>query len=250
MGLPTNIPSGGDGLDRFSNPSPMDDLSSPLPDVEEGLPLIEEDSVEELSEFELFQKWKQEQQSTNSNGATKAPKQSKRSSQHASKNNRSDATTATTARQAKTKEPEVATEVDTDDGWAIDSRTGKRYKPLMATPKEVLAAYKKTKGAGFDRKQAMAMIEVQDDFSIDDLNGSAETFMAHLRVPPSKEEREELIRMKSEMAKKQKEAKALADAELNAKEGSIPEPEVDPFNENKNQKRGLFGRKKQNKRGE
>lgn len=247
MGLPTNIPSGGDGLDRFSNPSPMDDLSSPLPDVEEGLPLIEEDSVEELSEFELFQKWKQEQQSTNSNGATNAPKQSKRSSQHASKNNRSD---ATTARQAKTKEPEVAIEVDTDDGWAIDSRTGKRYKPLMATPKEVLAAYKKTKGAGFDRKQAMAMIEVQDDFSIDDLNGSAETFMAHLRVPPSKEEREELIRMKSEMAKKQKEAKALADAELNAKEGSIPEPEVDPFNENKNQKRGLFGRKKQNKRGE
>lgn len=247
MGLPTNIPSGGDGLDRFSNPSPMDDLSSPLPDVEEGLPLIEEDSVEELSEFELFQKWKQEQQSTNSNGATNAPKQSKRSSQHASKNNRSD---ATTARQAKTKEPEVAIEVDTDDGWAIDSKTGKRYKPLMATPKEVLAAYKKTKGAGFDRKQAMAMIEVQDDFSIDDLNGSAETFMAHLRVPPSKEEREELIRIKSEMAKKQKEAKALADAELNAKEGSIPEPEVDPFNENKNQKRGLFGRKKQNKRGE
>lgn len=132
---------------------------------------------------------------------------------------------------------------DEDGEWALDPKTGKRYKALPSTPREAIAAYKRTKGKGLSKSEMLAFIETSEDFDIDDLNGTAETFMAHLRVPPSPEEREEILRKRAEMLQRQKAERAELDAELNDTEGTLEEPEADPFNENPPKKRGLFGRK-------
>lgn len=227
MALPTNIPSGGDGLDKFSNPSPEDNFTDSLPVLEDETEELTQDEIE----YREFQKWKREK--------AKAEKRLQNS-----KKPQSNKTKTTSAANRQNISSEKTQSESLDSGWEVDPKTGKRYKALAPTSKEVIAAYKKTKGAGFDRRQAMAIIEVEEDFEIDDLNGLAETFLPHLRVPPSKEEQEELIRKKKEMAEQQKRDRDALYAEIEEKEGAIPEPEVDPFKEEKPKKRGLFGRKK------
>lgn len=81
---------------------------------------------------------------------------------------------------------------ETDDRWRIDPRTGKRYKVLKQSSKEAIAASKRNKNGGLTLEQARQLIEEEEDFDVDDLNKSAETFMAHLRVPPNREELEQL----------------------------------------------------------
>jgi len=132
-----------------------------------------------------------------------------------------------------------------DGDWAIDPATGKRYKRLPQASREAIRAYKGTKGAGFTLDEMKRFVGFQENFDIDDLNGTAELFMPpRLRTPPSKEEQEAILRRKAELAEEQRAKRAEMDQELNAKEGILEEPEVDPFAENQKAKRGLFGRKR------
>lgn len=234
MALPTNIPSGGDGLDRFSNPQPEEDFVSALPALE--------DEPEELTQDEIdyreFQEWKQKNRVK-----SEAKEQAQRNSEKKARGSTSTPNRARPSKNSNTKDIEKPTDQNLD-GWEVDPKTGKRYKTLAPTSKEAIAAYKKTKGAGLTLQQAMAIIDVEEGFEVDNLNGLAETFLPHLRVPPSKEEQEELIRKRKEMAERQKRDRAALYAEIEEKLGPVPEPKANPFEEEKPKKRGLFGRKK------
>ena len=233
MGLPTSIPSGGDGLDRFSAPLPdAAPLRSPEP---RRAPAVDPAQAE----FEEFQRWKREREAAAARTPPKAPIRQPRTSTRPAHPSVSNGQLQKTAYLEETLDPIE----DESTEWSVDPKTGKRYKSLPSTPKEAIAAYKKTKGAGLSKSEMMAFVQTQEDFDIDDLNGTAETFMAHLRVPPSLEEREEILRKRAELARRQKAERAELDAELNDKEGTLEEPESDPFNEAPTKKRGLFGRK-------
>lgn len=237
MGLPTSIPSGGDGLDRFSAPLPdAEPPQAPARRVAQPVPTVDPAQAE----FEEFQRWKREREAMAAQTPTPVRTQQPRTSPRSAQTRRSDVQ----LRQfVPNEQSEPPLEDDDSNQWAVDPKTGKRYKTLAATPKEALAAYKRTKGGGFTIAEMQALVGVQEDFDIDDLNGTAETFMAHLRVPPSPEEREEILRKRAELVQKQKAERAALDEELNDKEGTLEEPESDPFNENPPKKRGLFGRK-------
>lgn len=76
-----------------------------------------------------------------------------------------------------------------EEGWAIDEKTGKKYKMI---PKSVY------KGKG---KNAIPLLMIED-FDADDMTGEAETYLSHLRVPPDKEEQERLKQLKAQMRKR------------------------------------------------
>jgi len=233
MGLPTSIPSGGDGRDTFSspqakNPRPQNQAPSASAD---GVPRRRQarpesrsaaQSSETLSEFEEFKRWKA---------------QKRREAQRASEPEK---TALPSTREPSFERDETVDEIKDGALWRTDPKTGKRYKVLMATPKEALVAYRRNKGA-LPIEQLMKLIEVDEDFAIDDLNGTAEKFMAHLRVPPSPEEKEALIRKKQQMAKAQEQERAALDQELEEKFGSL-EPEKDPFGDEPKPKRGFLSK--------
>lgn len=77
---------------------------------------------------------------------------------------------------------------DLPPGWAIDPKTGKKYKQLASANPEAIKAFKASNGKGLSVEELMRYTADDDDFDLDDLNGSAETFLAHLRVPVPKEE--------------------------------------------------------------
>lgn len=236
MGLPTSIPSGGDGLDRFSAPLPdAGQPKAPARQVAPAAPAVDPAQAE----FEEFQRWKREREAMASQAASPARTQQPRTSPQPTRTRRSDAQLQQPVHSGYSEDFAE----DEDGEWALDPKTGKRYKALPSTPREAIAAYKRTKGKGLSKSEMLAFIETSEDFDIDDLNGTAETFMAHLRVPPSPEEREEILRKRAEMLQRQKAERAELDAELNDTEGTLEEPEADPFNENPPKKRGLFGRK-------
>lgn len=240
MGLPTSIPSGGDGLDRFSSePSHAEPQNTAKPRVATTQPKAVSEADTAQAEFEEFQRWKREREARIPEAASPGVTQQPRTSPRPTETKRSEAR----LQPVHSDYSELPIEEEDTTEWALDPKTGKRYKALPSTPKEAIAAYKKTRGAGLSKSEMMAFIQTQDDFNIDDLNGTAETFMAHLRVPPSAEEREEILRKRAELIQKQKAERAALDEELNDKEGTLEEPEADPFNENPTKKRGLFGRK-------
>lgn len=90
-----------------------------------------------------------------------------------------------------------------DDGWRVDPKTGKRYKQLRMSSKEAIAASKKNKNSGLTLEQARQLIAEEEDFDADDLNSAANTFLAHLRVPPSKDELEKLRQERIKKMRKQ-----------------------------------------------
>lgn len=250
MGLPRSIPSGGAGLDTFSegptpqasrpdferkplgeaNPrkpaTPRPTQRSPAKTVkatpkkaapEEALPA----ESDELSEFLEFQRWKKMKEAGGSQTAEPAKKSSVTSSKKKA--------------QSKPVEP-VQDEGFVDD--AFETVGDESSLKTKVDPKTGIPYYEipKTK-MGSDGKP---LLEI--DIDIYDLNGEAEAFMAHLRVPPSKEEREALLAKRAEMAKQQRLEKEENDKELENKYGSL-EQEVDPFNENAPKKRGIFKKK-------
>lgn len=89
-------------------------------------------------------------------------------------------------RPRPTAAPTVRQESYLPEGWTIDAKTGKKYKKLAANSPEAVAAGKKT--SGFSLDQLMRYTQDDPDFKLEDLNGSAEMFLAHLRVPLPKEE--------------------------------------------------------------
>jgi len=105
---------------------------------------------------------------------------------------------------------EPVAETTEDSEWRIDPKTGKRYKDLPGFKKGVMGSKATiTRGAkgGFGADDLRTMLEDVPDFNMDDLNGTAEMFMAHLRVPPDKEEQK---RLAAERAERQKAYDAIA----------------------------------------
>lgn len=131
--------------------------------------------------------------------------------------------------QARKSKPRAATPVpssvneDIDDGYAIDPKTGKKYKKLPNVPKDVVRADKKSGGLSLEQLRNSIP---EADFDLDDLNGAADLFLAHLRVPPDKEEMKRLREERLRRAKKQNaEYEDVAEA-LDEKYGSL-EPDPD-----------------------
>lgn len=98
--------------------------------------------------------------------------------------------------------PNPKVESKLPEGWAIDPATGKKYKKLSGYKEGVMKhSAKVIKAGGMTLDQLRATVNLDEDFNLDDLNGSAETFLSHIRVPPNKEEQ---IRLREERAKRQK----------------------------------------------
>ena len=227
MGLPTSIPSGGEGLDRFSEPLPDIALPSPLP-VEKVAPAPAPVSDTARDEFEEFQRWKQMREAEAAAGAK--PRQPKPRAKKASIASVAQAPTRAVAEQAE--EPRfpdltVPSDAPSTEGLTrrVNDKTGISYYEIPKTR------------MGDDGRPMLAM-----NINLDDLNGEAENFLAHLRVPPSPEEREEILRKKTELARRQETERDELNRAINEKEGVIDEPQEDPFKE-PTKKRGLFGRK-------
>lgn len=269
MGLPRNIPSGDDSNNEPSLPLLSPDEAAVTPkrapaQRKNAQPAKHNDA--EMQEFEEYKRWKRlqkeaedsQQLSTGEESSAQQPisrTSSTRLAKSASTVKPISASPTRTrqptrSRKQPVESPQVLEDSEAqnaEDNWSVDPKTGKRYKQIKATPKEAIKAYGKTNGRGLSKEEMLRYIEVEGDFDIDDLNNTAETFMAHLRVPPSKEEQQEILRKKSELAEKRRRERQELDDELNASEGVIPEPEADPFNQSKDQKRGLFGRKQKKK---
>lgn len=230
MGIPTSIPSG----DR------RDDFSEPLPDLDLPAPLPEPAVDPRMAEFKEFQRWKKEQ---GAGAPQQQPTTRTRTPRTSPAPQRSRASNGIVEDTALPLDQHSEEPLSDGERWSTDPKTGKRYKSLATTPKEALAAYKKTNGKGLSLSEIRSLVGIEEDFDIDDLNGTAETFMAHLRVPPSAAEREEILRKKAELAKQQRAERAELNQELDEKEGRIEEPESDPFSETTTKKRSIFSRK-------
>lgn len=113
-------------------------------------------------------------------------------------------------------EPPVTPE---DDGWAVDPKTGKRYKKLAISPPEAVKASIKNKNAGLTLEQARKMIEVDKDFDIDDWDKTADMFLAHLRVAPDKDEIERLRQERIKKMRQQEAERAAIQKEISDKYG-------------------------------
>ena len=92
-----------------------------------------------------------------------------------------------------------------DEKYGYDEVTGKRYEKL---PKSEFI------GSGAKRRPVL-----QVDMDLDNLNGEANRFLAHLRVPPNKDE---MLRLRAERVKRAREQRAQFEEEqreLNEKYG-------------------------------
>lgn len=105
----------------------------------------------------------------------------------------------------KRKKAKTKTFVDRDGHeWAIDGKTGKKYRVLPSAPDELVAAAKK--GHYPTRETLLNNYEEIDDFDVNDLNATASLFMSHLRVPIDRAERERLRKLRAKMMEEQKAA--------------------------------------------
>lgn len=112
-----------------------------------------------------------------------------------------------TPQPAPEPQPPAVIEED-EEGWVVDPVTGKRHKELTGYKKGVMhSSAKIIKAGGLTLQQLRLAVEEDKDFDLDDLNGSAETFLSHLRVPPNKEEQKRLM---EERARRQKQYDRIA----------------------------------------
>jgi hypothetical protein len=89
-----------------------------------------------------------------------------------------------------------------DDGWVIDVETGKRFKQLKGYKRGVMKhSTAVIKAGGLTLDQLRTAVDEEPDFDLDNLNGAANTFLSHLRVPLDKEEQK---RLREERAKRQR----------------------------------------------
>jgi hypothetical protein len=86
-------------------------------------------------------------------------------------------------------EPEPEEDDELEEGWAIDEKTGAKYKTI---PKSVY------QGKG---KNAVPLLMIEE-FDVDNMTGEAETYLSHLRIPPNKQEQAELLRLRAELRKR------------------------------------------------
>lgn len=131
----------------------------------------------------------------------KLPANTKSEPQAPKTTHRATAPVGSTAQTAPATGSTGLSESELEDGWAIDEETGKKYKVIGGYKPGVMQHSKAIiKAGGFHLDQLKKIYEVDEDFDMDDLNGSAETFLAHLRVPPSKEEQ---LKLREERARRQ-----------------------------------------------
>lgn len=109
--------------------------------------------------------------------------------------------TQNTAESTSSPAQKRAPEKSIPEGWEIDAETGKAFKPLPGYKNGVMKhSAKLIKAGGMTLDQLRSAIVLDPDLDPDNLNGAAETFLSHLRVPPNKEEQE---RLRQERAKRQ-----------------------------------------------
>lgn len=100
--------------------------------------------------------------------------------------------------------------------WTVDPETGVKYKTIP-----------KTEWVGTEGRSVLHLTEIN---AFDDLNGAANDYLAHLRVPPDKEEqkrlneeRARLARQQNEIYSNQLEKQVQEDAEFNEKRQELLE---------------------------
>lgn len=114
-----------------------------------------------------------------------------------------------------------AAQEETDERWHVDPETGKRFKEIPGYKDGVKFTKTKTKeyaSNGMSFSDLRTFVSVDEDFDMDDLGGTAETFLPHLRVPPNKEEQERLRRARAAQQKEHDRAYEAAVAEESASE--------------------------------
>lgn len=88
--------------------------------------------------------------------------------------------------------------------WRIHAKTGKKYR-VIPESRYSGGGQEGVSASSFKGKSEFARPELTvPDFDADDLNSEADTFLAHLRVPPSKDEME---RLRSDRARKVRQLK-------------------------------------------
>lgn len=123
-------------------------------------------------------------------------------------------------------EPVLPVEEKLEEGWAIDPKTGVKYKKI---PKSVF------EGKG---KNAIPVLAIED-FDVDDMSGEAETYLGHLRVPPNKEEQEKLKQLRAQMRRRSDASYAEANKDELEKADEIEPEFVAPKVKPKEQKKSF-----------
>lgn len=112
---------------------------------------------------------------------------------------------------------------ESTESWEIDPVTGKKFKALPGYKEGVSFSKTKTKeyaNHGMTITDLRTFVDVDDDFNMDDLKGTAETFLPHLRVPPDKEEQERLRKARAAQQKEHDRAYESAVAEEREQEAT------------------------------
>lgn len=110
----------------------------------------------------------------------------------------------------KANDSEVSDEEYDDSEYGYDPKTKLKYKKFHRAPKEALQANKDNGRGGLTLEQLMRYTEEEEGFDLDDLNSSAQLFLPHLRVAPSREEvlqmrKDREARLKRDYQRKQSE---------------------------------------------
>lgn len=82
-----------------------------------------------------------------------------------------------------------------------DPITGIVYKKMVSSPPELIEAFRKGGATAISIDQLSK--HADPNFDVNDLNSEAKKFLPHLRVPPNKEEQEELRRNRAERIREQ-----------------------------------------------
>lgn len=119
-----------------------------------------------------------------------------------------------------------------EEGYAIDEKTGVKYKVLPGAKPEAVKKFNSMKKADIDNLTFSSMkyfFTEAEDFDIEDLNNTAQDFLGHLRIPPDKDEQKRLREARAQRMKAQEEAYKKNAEKLDEKYGSL-EPD-DPDDE-------------------
>ena len=134
----------------------------------------------------------------------------------APKQNRERSAKVATPKAQRTESTVEVPAAKADPNWKLDPKTGKRYKRIAGYKDGVMdsrQAVKNVAKGNISMEQLRMMVNEEPDFNLDDLNGSADTFLAHLRVPPNKEEQKKLLEERAARQKQYDEQASRAAAE-------------------------------------
>lgn len=119
---------------------------------------------------------------------------------------------------------------DVEEGYAIDEKTGVKYKVLPGAKPEAVKKFNSMKQADIDNLTFSSMkyfFTEAEDFDIEDLNNTAQDFLGHLRIPPDKDEQKRLREARAKRMKAQEEAYKKNEERLNEKYGSLEPDDLD-----------------------